>query len=175
MFDLSQRYVLAEVDEVDAPAVAGGQEVTVFVDAFPEAAFAGVVESIAVEAATTQTGGVGYPTRIRLTGLADGEREAGGRTGEELLGSTRVGQTASADIVTETTESELVVPSRALVRREGGTAVYLLRDGRAELTEVSVTTLGEDRAAVSGDLDEGEDVIVSGYEDLTDGQEVRTA
>jgi multidrug efflux pump subunit AcrA (membrane-fusion protein) len=162
VFDLSTRYVLAEVDEVDAPAVVAGQEATVFIDAFPDTTFQGVVESIAVEAEPTQTGGVGYPTRVRLTG-ADAD----------VLGSTRVGQTASAEIVTETTEADLVVPSRALVRREGGTAVFLLRDGRAELVEVTVDILGEDRAAVTGDLDEGDEVIVTGYENLVDGTEVR--
>ncbi len=166
LYDLSTRYVLAQVDEVDAPAVQAGQTATVFIDAFPEAQFEGVVESVAVEADTTETGGVGYATRVRLTRV-EGD--------SELLSSTRVGQTASAEIVTETVESDLVVPSRSLVRREGGTAVYVLRDGRAELVDVEVDTLGEDRAAVDGDLEEGEQVLTSGYEELTDGQEVRTS
>lgn len=164
VYDLSTRYVLAEVDEVDASTLVAGQEARVFIDAFPDVGFTGVVESIAVEAAPTETGGVGYPTRVRLTG-ADAD----------VLGSTRVGQTASAEIVTETADAELVVPSRALVRREGGTAVYLLRDGSAELVEVTVDTLGEQSAAVSGDLEEGDEVIVTGYENLTDGAAVRTS
>ncbi len=162
------------MDEVDAPGVRAGQEATVFIDAIPDARFAAVVESIAGEAATTDTGGVGDPTPVRLTGLADGTPAARGRSGAELLAATRVGQTASAEIVTAVEDGDLVVPSRALVRREEGEAVYVVREGRAELAEVTVTTLGEDSAAVTGDLARGDEVIVSGYEDLAGGDEVRT-
>lgn len=174
LYDLSARYVEAQVDEVDAPSVRAGQEADVFIDAFPDVRFAGVVESVAVEAATGDTGGVGYPTRVRLTGLAEGDEDAEGRSAAELLDSTRVGQTASAEIVTEAVDSDLVVPSRALVRREEGEAVWVLRDGRAELVELTVQTLGEDVAAVDGDLEPGDEVLVTGYEDLAEGDEVRT-
>lgn len=174
LYDLSARYVEAQVDEVDAPSVRAGQEADVFIDAFPEVRFTGMVESVAVEAAIGDTGGVGYPTRVRLMGLAEGEEDAQGRGAAELLDLSRVGQTASAEIVTETVDSDLVVPSRALVRREEGEAVWVLRDGRAELVELTVETLGEDVAAVDGDLREGDEVLVTGYEDLAEGDEVRT-
>jgi hypothetical protein len=82
--------------------------------------------------------------------------------------------TASAEIVTRTVRSDRVVPARAIVRREGGQAVFVARDERAVLVPVDVAALGEQRAAVRSDELAGDDaVIVSGYEDLVDGDPVR--
>ncbi|MBA2730473.1 MAG: efflux RND transporter periplasmic adaptor subunit [Euzebyaceae bacterium] len=163
VYDLSERYAAAEVDEVDAPQVRSGQRATVLVDAFPDATFDGIVEQVQVAADRTETGGVGYPVRIRIIGPSQRD------------GSTRrlkVGMTASAEIITKTQESDLVVASRALLRREGGDVVYVVRDGVVDVVDVRVRALGEEQAAVRGDLAVDDQVIVTGYEDLSDGDEV---
>lgn len=165
VYDLSSLVVTADIDEVDAPAVAIGQRARVLIDAFPDTEFTGVVEAIGVEAATTEAGGVGFPARVRITGAGDGQDAA--------LDGVRVGMTASAEIVTATEDAERVVPSRSLVRRDAGTVVFVVRDGVARMVEVTVAALGDDRAAVEGDLGPRERVVVSGFEDLADGQEVR--
>jgi multidrug efflux pump subunit AcrA (membrane-fusion protein) len=166
IFDLSQVYVTAEVDEVDAPQAKVGQRATVLVDAFPERELEGTVERIAVAAAPTSAGGVGYPVHVRLLGPAD---DGAGSPVRKL----RVGMTASAEIRTLTRQADLVVPSRALLRRDGD-VVYVVRDGRVAVVEVKVLALGEERAAVRGDLTPDDVVIVSGYEDLESGDEVVT-
>jgi hypothetical protein len=84
-----------------------------------------------------------------------------------------VGMTAGAEIATVEETADLVVPSRSLVRRDDQTVVYVVRDGVAVMEAVQVTVLGEDRAAVVGEIAEGEAVVVSGYEELSDGAEVR--
>jgi HlyD family secretion protein len=167
VFDLSDVYVTAEVDEVDAPQVRVGQRARVLVDAFPDALFEGVVERVAVEAEQTAAGGVGYPASIRLIGAAV-DHDA------PPLRRLRIGMTSSADLVTRTRQSDRVVPSRALLRRDDADVVFALRDGRAEMVKVEVLALGQDQAAVRGDLTEDDEVIVSGYEDLADGDEVAT-
>lgn len=171
VYDLSTLYVTADVDEVDAPAVRTGQTATVLIDAFAGEEFAGVVDTIDVEAATTEAGGIGFPTRIRITG------DAG------ALEGVRVGMTASVEIATASVDADLVVPSRALVRRDGpqgsgsgpqpATIVFAVRDGRAEAVDVTVRALGDDRAAVDGDLRRDDRVVVSGFEDLSAGDAVR--
>ena len=165
VFDVSDIFVSADVDEVDAPQVSIGQRATVLVDAFPETPLEGVVERMAVAATPTTAGGVGYPVHIRLLGPADPDAES-------PLRDLRVGMTSSAEITTLTEQSDLVVPSRALLRRDGGDVVFVVRDGRAVQVPVDVAALGEDRAAVSGELTADDDVVVSGYEELTDGDEV---
>ncbi|MGH3666278.1 MAG: efflux RND transporter periplasmic adaptor subunit [Egibacteraceae bacterium] len=165
VFDLSERYVAANVDEVDAPQVREGQSVTILVDAFPDATFTGVVERIQITADRTEAGGVGYPVRIRVLGPGEG----GGVRPRRL----RVGMTASAEIATKQQRSDRVVPSRALLRREAGDVVYVVRDGGIAVVPVRVQALGEEQAAVRGQLRPGDDVVVAGYEDLSDGDEVR--
>ncbi|CAN5772274.1 hypothetical protein BH20ACT7_BH20ACT7_02060 [soil metagenome] len=164
VYDLSERYAAAEVDEVDAPQVRSGQRATVLVDAFPDTTFDGIVEQVQVAADRTETGGVGYPVRIRIIGPS--------RRGGSAARRLRVGMTASAEIITKTQESDLVVASRALLRREGGDVVYVVRDGVVEVVDVRVRALGEEQAAVRGDLAVDDPVIVTGYEDLSAGDEV---
>jgi HlyD family secretion protein len=162
VFDMSQLYVQADVDEVDAPQLEAGQQVEVLIDAFPDRTFSGEVESVAIEAQVSPTGGVAYPARIVLHGVGPED-------------GPRVGMTASAEITTRTVTSNLTVPSRSIVRREGGQAVFVVRDGRAAIVPVEVDALGELNAAVHSDeLRATDQVIVTGYEDLETGDAVRT-
>jgi HlyD family secretion protein len=164
VFNTRRLFVQADVDEIDAPALQTGQRAEVLLDAFPDLAFAGEVTNVAIEAQTGATGGVSYPVRIRLLDVPDEQRRR-----------PRLGMTASAEIVTDTVMSDQVVPARSIVRRDGGQAVYIVRDGRAELVPVDVDALGEEQAAVtSSQLTTDDRVIVSGYEDLDDGDAVRT-
>lgn len=163
VFDLSALYVQADVDEIDAPQLAVGQPAEVLLDAFPDRTFAGEVTSVALEAQTGATGGVSYPVRVQLLSVP-------GRQSRR----PRLGMTASAEIVTDVVESDQVVPARTIVRREGGQAVFVVRDGRAVLVRVDVEALGEELAAVQSEgLRADDQVIVSGYEDLSDADAVR--
>jgi multidrug efflux pump subunit AcrA (membrane-fusion protein) len=168
VFDLSTRYAVVEVDEVDAPRVAIGQRARVLVDAFPDAELEGIVEAVKVEAAPTEAGGVGYSVRVRIIPPAPDDAPAG--AAHEGL---RIGMTASAEITTATVASDLVVPSRALLRRDSATVVFVLApEATVRMVPVTVEALGEDLAAISGELDGDDQVVVTGYEDLADGDEV---
>lgn len=169
VYDLSTLYASAEVDEVDAPQVQVGQRATVLVDAVPDGSFLGIVERIALEATTTEAGGTGYPVRIRIVGPSKAD------PGEEPadLEALRVGMTGSAEVETKTAQSDLVVPSRALLRRGEDTIVYAVRENLARAIPVEVAALGENDAAVLGDLRPDDEVVVEGYEDLSDGTRVR--
>ena len=159
VYDLSEFYVRADVDEIDAPQLDVGQPVTVLLDAFPDQTFSGEVVDVAIEAQTSATGGVAYPVRIRMHDLPQE--------------GPRVGMTASAEITTRTVRSELTVPSRAIVRRGGGQAVFVVRNGVAVVVPIEVEALGEERAAVrSPQLRDDDQVIVAGYEDIADGDAV---
>ena len=170
VYDLATMYMTADVDEADVTQIREGQPVSVMVDAVTDRAFRGVVERIAIEATTTESGGTGYSVRIRI--LAPGGIPP---RGEDTpgLGDLRVGMTGSVEVSTRTRASDLVVPSRALLRRGGATVVFAVRDGVAVQVPVEVTALGEDSAAVTGSLRSGDMVVVAGYEDLRDAQPVR--
>ncbi|MGH8905925.1 MAG: efflux RND transporter periplasmic adaptor subunit [Egibacteraceae bacterium] len=158
VYDLSQMYVIADVDEVDILQIQEGQRAMALIDAIEDSAFPGVVERISIESTTTEAGGTGFPVRIRLDGPAPD------------LDGVRVGMTSSVEITIRTQESDIVVPSRALLSRGAETVAFVVRDGVAHQVPVEVEILGEDGAAVTGDLREGDAVVVTGSDDLRDGQ-----
>ena len=155
MYDLSSFHVAASVDEVDAVLVEVGQAVDVLVDAFPERVFDGTVKRVGVGPSASSGGGVVYPVDVQL----DAEQGL----------AFRVGMTASVEIVVREVESDTVVPSRALLTRESREVVLVARDGHVEEVQIDVEALGEEDAAVDGDLRVGEEVVVAGFEDLADG------
>lgn len=159
VYDLSQLFVRAEVDEIDVAHIRPGQRARVVIDAFGERTYEGVVESVATTPETAATGGVAYPTDVLLTNVPRGARP-------------RVGMTASVEVATRTVDAALTVPSRAIVQRGGASAVYVVRQGRAELENVRVLLLGPAQAVVEGELQPDELVVTSGYEELEDGQQV---
>jgi HlyD family secretion protein len=166
VYDLSALYMTADVDEVDIAQIQVGQPVRVLVDAVEEGAFLGTVERVAIEATITEAGGTGYPVRIRIIGPAPDQASV------PDLADLRLGMTGSVEISTRTQASDLVVASRALLRRGDEMVVFVVRDGVAREVPVEVEALGEDSAAVTGALRAGDEVVVEGYEDLRDGQRV---
>jgi HlyD family secretion protein len=159
IYDLSRFSATVEVDEIDAVELEVGQPVTVLVDAFPAAEVAGVVERVAIAPQRGATGGATYPVDVRLT-----------RVPPEV--SLRVGLTASAEIEVRRLEAELVVPTSALLRRGGAEVVFAVRDGRAAEVPVRVLAIGDQTAAIDGELAVGERVVTIGVELVEDGDEV---
>ena len=166
VYDLSTLYVTADVDEVDIPLVEVGQPTTVLVDALGDDGFAGVVEHIAMEPTSGEAGGTSYPVRVRI--------DTAGTVGEAAsrVGDIRLGMTGRVEITTQRVTSDLVVPSRALLGRDEDRSVFIVRDGIARQVPIDITVLGDDVAAVTGDLRPGDKVVVSGAEDLQDEQRV---
>ncbi|MFP5309485.1 MAG: efflux RND transporter periplasmic adaptor subunit [Actinomycetes bacterium] len=157
VFDLGAFYADVQVDELDAVQVARGQEVTVLVDAYPDAVLMGTVTHVAIEPTRGETGGVVFPVQVDITDVPDGV---------EL----RVGLTASAEVVVDRVDADTVVPSSALLRRGGQEVVYVVGDDDVvREVEVTVLAFGDDDAAVEGDLAVGDRVVVSGVAELTDG------
>jgi HlyD family secretion protein len=159
LYDLSSFRATVEVDEIDAVEVQAGQAVTVLVDAFPAAELAGVVDRIAIAPERGATGGAVFPVEVRFT-----------RVPPEV--GLRVGLTASAEIETRRVDGDLVVPTSALLRRGGAEVVYAVRDGRAAEVPVRVLAIGDDTAAIDGELSLGEPVVTIGVELVEDGDEV---
>ncbi len=156
IYDLSGFHARATVDEVDVIDVAEGQAAIVLVDAFPEFEFDAFVDTVAISPTRGETGGVVYGVTLLLRDVP-----------EEV--SLRVGLTASAEVVVREVESDAVIPSSALFRRDGVEVVLVVRDGIVDVTPVRVVALGEDTAAVDGEVRAGDEVVTRGAENLDDG------
>lgn len=71
------------------------------------------------------------------------------------------------------TASSLAVPLRAVADPTGGQpAVWTVRDGVVRRVPVSTGDLVDGRVAISGDIDEGDEVVIAGLVSLADGVEV---
>ncbi len=159
IYDLSSFSARVRVDEIDVVQVEEGQRATVLVDAYPDAELDGHVASVALSPERGGGGGATFLVTVALTGVP-----------EEV--SLRVGLTASSEIVVREVDGETVVPTSALLRRGREDLVRVVRDGIVHDVVVQVDAIGDQRAAVTGDLEEGERVVTTGVDQVADGDEV---
>lgn len=157
IYDLSAFTARVEVDEIDVVEVEPGQDVTVLVDAFPEAELRGVVAHVAIAPVVAPTGGASFPVTVRLTRVPPDVR-------------LRVGLTASAEIELRRVESDATVPTAALLRRGGQEVVFVVEGGVAREVAVTVVAIGDQDAAVEGQLAPGDRVVTTGVDAVEDGQ-----
>jgi len=159
--DLTKMQIDTTVDEADISSVKPGEEAEFTVDAYPEETFKGAVEQVR-NAATTVQNVVTYDVVVKV----DNE-------GLKL----KPGMTADVSIITSIVKDVLRIPNAALrfkpaaapagasaprpAPAERGPAVWVERNGqlvrvpvKAGLSDGSYTEL------VSGDLKEGEDVVI---------------
>jgi HlyD family secretion protein len=78
-----------------------------------------------------------------------------------------------AAIVTEEIDDALLVPQSALFHRDGGWAVFLVRDGVAHKQPVEIAHRSTRVAAVAGGLSPGDQVVLFPPSALTDGATVK--
>jgi HlyD family secretion protein len=159
IYDLSDFTVRVEVDEIDAVEVEERQRATVLVDAYPEVELEGRVAHVAIAPERGPGGGALFPVTVNLLRVPDEVR-------------LRVGLTASSEIEVRRVDAETTVPTSALLRRGTDDLVRVVRDGVVHDTPVEVLALGEQRAAVAGDLEAGDRVVTLGVEELSDGDEL---
>ena len=163
--DTTQLEVTAGVSEADSGRLKPGQKVKVTTAAQPGREYGGILQSVspgAVAAAQTTDRGsqIEVPVIVKIEGDTEG---------------LRPGYTVDLSITTVESENALVVPYESIVEIEGLTKVFVVEDRAAKLKEVTIgvdTTLFTE--ILSG-LSEGETVVVSPPEGLTDGGRVTEA
>ncbi|GAB4545464.1 MAG: hypothetical protein OHK0023_03780 [Anaerolineae bacterium] len=145
--DTSQLYVNLSLDESDITRVKEGQEARFTLQGFPQdQEFKGVIESKNTSGVSTQ-GVVAYEVLVRVTD-----------TIEPFLGMT-----ADVQIIMDTREDVLVVPTRAIFRDSEGQYV-LVKPTEGDPVRINVTTglTVDDVTEISGEgLREGQAVLLT--------------
>lgn len=148
LIDPTELELVVEVDEIDIPEVAVGQEVIITLDALPDKEFTGVVAVI-------------YPVPIEIGGVIVYKVKIGLDVPEGS--GVSIGMTAEADIVLAKRSDVLLVPDRAIGKdSEGNTIVNVLVDDD-ELEEKPVVvgvSDGFNTEIISG-LEAGETVLAT--------------
>jgi len=144
--DITEMYVLAEVDEVEISRLALDQPVEIKVETLPNVQIRGQVEKI-FPRGTEDANVVYFQVRIRVV---------------DLHPKLRPGMTADVSVLTAEREGVLLVPDAAIDRSGGKAVVEVVEREGAEPVEREVevgVTDWEETEIISG-LEEGEQVVL---------------
>jgi len=171
--DISSVYASFDIIERDSPKLKLGQKAEVFIDAYPDKAFQGTLDSISpiVEGRTrTQT------AKIEL------------KNPEFDL---KPGMFARTLVSTYENDSALIIPTSAFKKKENEYFVYVvhkveaeegakktegkepvLEEGTVEVRKIEIAYLTQDAAEISKGLEEGELVMVDVFQEFKDNDRV---
>lgn len=147
--DTSDLHVEAQIDELYADRIKVGQRVWLQLTGRPET-LTGTVSFVAAE-----VGDLTGSLRVKLA--------------FDTVPNTQIGLTTTASILIDSVASGLTVPRSAFVADGTGTAVFVVKDGRARLTPITFVDWPADRVEVTSGLEEGDRVVLS-PEGIEDGQ-----
>jgi HlyD family secretion protein len=155
LVDDSQLHVDVQIDELDIPQVELGQSVIVAPDALEDATLTGVVARVAPVGETTD-GVVTYEVRIDLT--------------DARTYPIFVGMTTDVEIVIGSEPDVLVVPTEAIQRAGINEFVEVVNDdGTTRSVNVTTGTTLDGYTVISGDIEEGLQVVIPEEEAQTGG------
>lgn len=153
--------VKAQVDEQDIINVRVGQRALVSGQDFPGKTIAGHVASIA-------------PVAIKSTDASS--------TAKQILTTIALdaspaflkdGMTADVDILTTDVRHVLVVPNDAIVKENGKNYVFVVRDGLARKTAVTIGRAGDTQSTIATGLSAGETIVAQKPVGVSDGTPIR--
>lgn len=144
--DMTSLLVDVEVSEVDINSVAVGQPVTLSFDAILDRTYHGEVVQVA-QAGTDSGGVVSFKVTVELTDA------------DQLV---KPGMTAAVNILVNELADVPLVPNRAVRVVDGKRVIYLLKNGAAVRTEISLGASGDTVSVIAGgDVQVGDVVILN--------------
>lgn len=150
-------YIELGIVEKDLSKVSLGQKAKVFIDAYPDKNFEGVVENVSgVISGNSRTATV----KVRI---------------ENPEGLLRPGMFARIRILLYSKANTLAIPSETVQGKEGDQFVYLI-DSQLNVVKKTPITVGytrPDYVQVDAGLQEGDLIAMSGFENLEDGKTIK--
>ncbi len=147
-------YFEGDVPESAVDSVRPGKTTSVKIDALPGRTFVGYVVNVSP---VSQNLGRLFQARIQINGDLSG---------------VKPGMFASGDILLKSVPNATVVPSSAVVQRDGKSVVFIVDGNKAHQVAVTTGLSQENYIQVQG-LVAGQQVVIRGMEDLVDGTPVQ--
>lgn len=152
-------YIEAFIDEADVAKAKTGQKVNIIMDAYPERVFTGEVYRISPVVLGGKQETRTFEVRTRF---------------KDIPPVIKPGMSADIEIIVESIENALVIPSQSLFEKEGRKFVYIVRDSRARLVRIEIGRFNWNFTEVKSGIKEGDEVVVNtGAAELKDGIRVR--
>ncbi|MBI4684048.1 MAG: efflux RND transporter periplasmic adaptor subunit [Nitrospirae bacterium] len=152
-------YIEAFIDEADVARVKTGQEVSITMDAYPGKIFNGEVYMISpvVLGGKQETRTFEMRTRLKDKGII-----------------VKPGMSADIEIIVDSAKDVLVVPSQAVIEREGRKFVFVKSDSHARLKHVETGRFNWNFTEVISNIKDGDIVIINpDVSGLEDGKRVK--
>ena len=157
--DTSTMFIIASVDETDISKIKVGQKAEMILDAYPSKKIKGEVTEIGIVATETQTGGITFPVKIKVT---------------EVKGVImRIGMSADCNIILETKKDAVRIPVQAVTTSNALDVAYVVKKDLAEKTTVKIGLLSGEYYEALGGVVEGEEVVIKGIDQLKGEQKVK--
>jgi membrane fusion protein (multidrug efflux system) len=153
--DVSRLKAATGIPEDDISHFRVGGEVKIEVDAYPGREFRGTIHFLS-PAATGQNRT--FPAEIEI---------------DNRSGELRPGMIVRVALTRRVYENAMVVPRDAILERDTGDVIFVLKDDLVELRKVATGPSEKGRIVVLEGLQPGETLVVSGHRNLVDGQKVR--
>ena len=131
------------LSELDVPVVKPGQKATIKLDSLPDKTFTGKVMSVD-RLGTTSNSVTNYPVIVQFD-----------TSSQEVLPN----MAASVNIIIETKDNVLLVPSSAIQKQNGQNIVTVLEDGKERQKQVEVGISSDTQTEIISGISEGEVVI----------------
>jgi HlyD family secretion protein len=137
--------VTVQLAQIDAPKVKIGNKVTVTLDAFPEKTYTGTIISIDT-VGSISSNVTAYPAIIKL---------------DSASSDIYSNMTATANIITQTRDDVVLVPSAAIQTQNGVTSVRIMKNTVVSTVPVEIGASNDTETEIVSGLSEG-DVVVTG-------------
>lgn len=155
--DISQVQAVVNIEQKDLGQVKVGQMAEIKVDAYHDRVFTGLVDGMNPEA---DSGSRMFRTKIKV----DNED-----------GALKAGMFAKIQLVTGEPIQVLSVPQSAVIQKKGLYYVFTLEDGKAVRHQIEIGQADHDSIQIKSGLQQGDQVIVSGVNQLKDNEAVKVA
>lgn len=137
--------VTVQLAQIDAPKVKIGNKVTVTLDAFPDKTYTGTIISIDT-VGSISSNVTAYPAIIKL---------------DSASSDIYSNMTATANIITQTRDDVVLVPSAAIQTQNGVTSVRIMKNTVVSTVPVEIGASNDTETEIVSGLSEG-DIVVTG-------------
>lgn len=143
------------VSEKEIHKIKKGQEVKVYLDAFPNEEYPGTVFSVGMKASETT---LTFPVEVAIV-----------NNREPML---KPGMVARLKIQTGNHSQVIVIPQEVIINEEGESFVFVARDGIAHKSKITIGTTIDSQVIVKGGLSPGDLLITVGSRIISEGTKI---
>lgn len=155
--DVGRLNLIVTVDETNVPKIKEKEQVKITTEVYPDHVIQGRIIQVGVKADAARK----YEIKIEVANRGENQLKAG------MYG------TASIPLKERADESVLVIPRKSVVGSVKQPRVFVLKDGKAVLTDIRIGKNMDDSVVVLEGLEPGQQVITTGQINLDDGRAVK--